>query len=65
MVHTRFFATEEEAHEAFEAMKAGLARIVDLVDLIFARHDPQANERSSVASSVAADDLHAFINEFP
>jgi hypothetical protein len=59
MVHTRFFATEEEANEAFEAMKAGLARIVDLIP---ARDDPQANEWWS---SVAAEAMHAFINEFP
>jgi hypothetical protein len=58
MVHTRFFATEEEAHAAFEAMKAGLAHIVDLIP---SRDDPQANERSSVA----ADAIRAFINEFP
>lgn len=58
MVHTRFFATEEKAHVAFEAMKSGLARIVDLIP---ARDDPQANERFSVAE----DEIHAFINEFP
>jgi hypothetical protein len=58
MVHTRFFATEEEATEAFEAMKTRLARIVDLIP---ARADPQANERSSVA----AEEMHAFIEEFP
>jgi hypothetical protein len=46
------------AYEAFEAMKAGLARIVDLIP---ARDDPQANERSAVA----ADEMHAFIDEFP
>jgi hypothetical protein len=58
MVHTRFFATEEEANEAFEAMKGELARIVDLIP---SRDDPQANERSSVA----AEELHAFIKDFP
>src|SRR5215470_2715439 len=58
MFHTRFFATAEEASEAFEAMKAELARIVDLIP---SRDDPQANERSAVA----AEEIYAFIEEFP
>jgi len=58
MVHTRFFATEEEANEAFGAMKVELARIVDLIP---SRADPQASERSSVA----AEEMQAFIEEFP
>ncbi|HEV8193109.1 MAG TPA: hypothetical protein VGP82_16730 [Ktedonobacterales bacterium] len=58
MVHTRFFSTEQEANEAFGAMKVALARIVDLIP---SRADPQANERSSGA----AEEMHAFIEEFP
>ena len=58
MAHTRFFATEQEVNEAFEAMKVQLARIVDLIP---SRADPQANKRSSVA----AEEMHAFIEEFP
>ena len=58
MVHTRFFATAEEANETFDAMKAELARIVDLIP---SRDDPQANERSAVA----AEEMHAFSEEFP
>jgi hypothetical protein len=58
MVHTRFFATEQEANAAFEAMKVALARIVDLIP---SRADPQANERSSVA----AEEMHAFLEEYP
>lgn len=58
MVHTRFFATEQEATETFEAMKVELARIVELIP---SRVDPQASERSSVA----AEEMDAFIEGFP
>jgi hypothetical protein len=58
MMHTRFFATEEEANVAFEAMKAELARIVDLIPL---RAAPQASGRSSAA----AGEMRAFVEQFP
>lgn len=58
MVHTRFFATEEEANEAFEAMRVELARITDLIP---SRTDPRANERLSVV----AGEMRAFVEKFP
>jgi hypothetical protein len=58
MVHTRFFATGEEANSAFKATQAELARIIDLIP---SRDDPQPSERSSVA----AEAMHDFVNEFP
>jgi hypothetical protein len=57
MVNTCFFATDEEANEAFKAMKGELARIVDLIP---SRDDPQLSERSSVA----AEAMHDFVNEY-
>jgi hypothetical protein len=58
MVHTRFFATEQEAIEAFAAMKAELARIVDLIPLY---DDPQVSTRASEAGA----HIRAFIKDFP
>jgi hypothetical protein len=58
MVHTRFFAIQQEADEAFEVMKVELARLVDLLP---SRDDPQANERASEAGEQISD----FIKDFP
>lgn len=58
MVHTRLFATEQEANEAFETMKSELACILDLIP---SHDDPQANERMTEAGEA----MRAFIKEFP
>ncbi len=59
MAHTRYFATEQEAHEEFEAMKAELARIADLIPM---QDDPQVDKR---ADEVVRE-IEAFVREnFP
>jgi hypothetical protein len=56
LVHTAFFATEQEANQAFEAMKGELARIVSLIPL---RDEPQASHR------YFQEAMEAFISAFP
>jgi hypothetical protein len=57
LVHTAFFATEQEANQAFEAMKGERARILRFIPL---RDEPETSHRWSVAGEA----MEAFIGEF-
>jgi hypothetical protein len=58
MAHTRYFGTEEEAHQAFDAMKPALAKIVRLIP-----GDGDPDEDEKVAGLAAA--LKHFTADFP
>jgi len=58
MAHTRYFGTEEEAHQAFDAMKPAIAGIVHLIP-----GDGDPDEAEKVAGLAAA--LKHFTADFP
>lgn len=58
MVHTRFFASQEEATNEYDLMKAALETILEVIPLV---DDPQVNNKMRQV----CDAIDKFVGEFP
>ena len=58
MVHTRFFASLEDAWQAFGAMKPELAQILDAIP---AKTDPDVDHKIELVTAAMSD----FVDRFP
>ena len=58
IVHTRFFASRDDARHAYEAMKPELGTILEAIPL---KSDPEVDDKSARISDAISD----FVTRFP